>query len=624
MKILKVTATNFRSYDHLEFDFTKNPGFSLILGKNGFGKSTIFYGILYALYGKLPDNSKGDDPIKLGKKSMSVTLSIQINKHVYTISRYRKDKKYKNKVLLFEGEKDLTLSTNQETDHKIIELLGFGEDTFLNSIFFSPEKVNSFIKATDKERKTILEELTNTNIYKQAANLVKEDLKSEKDKLAGLQKDVDQTSTLIQNQDSMRATYLAYKRNWQSSYDNAQQAIKDAHIWLEQHNFDTLNQKHMNLTTQLRKVKEKSTVHEFDSSNTELKQETDTSHDKVMQLAFKAKQLKANLQESVTNYQQIKNKQLNKCVMCGHVLNAEHRHNELINLAKQIKINVAQYKKLMIDLKNEQSNYQSLTKLLQEEQAKHDQQLEKAREQLKKLTSLQAEYDKAEQLLNQYKQYQNTVDQQERNLLKLKQNKVKKAKELDVDYSVKLKKQQAKVGHAKDKIENLKKLQKVYSDQGVKAQALSLVVPFLNKELQQALKILSNNTLAAQLSSQTTTKSGKKKNQLSLNVNSAISGNQYHELSSGEKKRIGIALNVAFMKYLQSQIGGLNVVIFDELMDNLDDEGIEQATQLISSLKQEIANVFVISHNDKLKYNDECDHIYQVTKENNNSTVIEV
>lgn len=623
MKILEVTAHNFRSYDNLHFDFTKQPGFSLILGTNGAGKSTVFYSILYALYGELPDNSKGDDPVKLGKKSMFVKLKIQVNNHTYTISRYRHDKEYKNKVLLFNGKKDLTLSTNRETDNKIIELLGFGEDTFLNSIFFSPEKVNSFIKATDKERKAILEELTNTNIYKQAANLVKDDLKTEKDNLVGLQKDVDQTKTLISNQDSMRATYLAYKRNWQQSYKNANEAIKTARTWLNQHDFDTLNQKHMKLTAKLREGKEKVKENKIDDSSAELKQETDTSHNKVMQLAFQVKQLKQELQDNVNNYQQIKNKQLNKCIMCGHVLNEEHRHNELINLAQKIKEKVTQYKKLAINLKNEQSNYQNLTKLLQEEQKKHDQQIKEAQKWLKDLTFLQVDYDKAEQTLNQYRQYQDTVDQQERNLLKLKQNKVQKAKELDIDYSAKLKQQQKKVDQANTKIDNLKDLQKIYSDQGVKAQALSLVVPFLNKELTQALKILSNSTLMAQLSNQTVTKTGKKKNQLNLVVSSAISGNQYHELSSGEKKRIGIALNVAFMKYLQSQIGGLNLVIFDELMDNLDDNGIKQVTQLISSLKSDIVNVFVISHNDKLKYNDECDHIYTVTKENNDSVITE-
>ena len=53
MKILKVEVTNFGSYPHLEFDFTKG-GLSLLYGKTGAGKSTLIDAICWCLFGVTP------------------------------------------------------------------------------------------------------------------------------------------------------------------------------------------------------------------------------------------------------------------------------------------------------------------------------------------------------------------------------------------------------------------------------------------------------------------------------------------------------------------------------------------------------------------------------------------
>ena len=121
--------------------------------------------------------------------------------------------------------------------------------------------------------------------------------------------------------------------------------------------------------------------------------------------------------------------------------------------------------------------------------------------------------------------------------------------------------------------------------------------------------------------STTVTKSGKNNAQIGLVIDSSTSGDDYHELSSGEKRRIGIALNLAFMTYLKSQIGGLNIAIFDELFENLDDNGTNAVVSLLVSIKDDIGSLFVISHSDELKYNSNFNHHLIVQKDDTTSTV---
>ena len=79
--------------------------------------------------------------------------------------------------------------------------------------------------------------------------------------------------------------------------------------------------------------------------------------------------------------------------------------------------------------------------------------------------------------------------------------------------------------------------------------------------------------------------------------------------------------NEAFMTYLKSQIGGLNVAVFDELFENLDDTGVDAVVSLLVSLKGDIGSLFVISRSDELKYNSNFNHHLMVQKDDTTSKV---
>ena len=107
MKLESVDIQNFRSIGKVKLSLD-NQGLILIQGvnmdkddgsSNGAAKSSLYYAIIYALYGKTPKGTAGDDIVnnKIGKNTHCI-VEFSHRGIKYTVARYRKANK--NKVLL--------------------------------------------------------------------------------------------------------------------------------------------------------------------------------------------------------------------------------------------------------------------------------------------------------------------------------------------------------------------------------------------------------------------------------------------------------------------------------------------------------------------------------------------
>lgn len=612
MKIKEIEARNFRSYDHLKVNLEKYHGLTLLSADNGAGKSSLYFALLYALYGKCPDGTKADEVIKHGSSGGTFTrVSLKVNGKDYVVTRYRKDKEYKNKVLLTCDGEDITMSTDKETNEKIIEVLGFKEDTLLNSLVFSPEQLNTFINATDKNKKAMLEDLTNTAVYRKAYALIKDDLKKARDSLSKAQEEQQHIIDLGNYQKSLEEQW---KQNT-ATLASQKQKYRD---YLSQTNLNNLD-KEIESQSELFYRKEQELL-SINDKISKLGINTVSPHQEEYNQAQQQANQKLNnqnhthneLQKLFTQLKKVQNTPNAICQLCGNVLNEQHKQIEIANLTKQLKEGKNQYLVQKKEYEQAENQAKQLKTLVEQEQSSAEEGLAKLRwlnSQKDKIINQKQEAQLAsQQALQQLKQYQEAQAELDR----LNQQVVEKPKELATDYKSQLMTAQDKVNKINNKIDELSKLQEIYSDQGVKAQALNQVVPFLNNHLAKSLDILANGGLQASITSQTTNKSGKVTNKIDLVVNTPKEEKTYQELSSGEKRRVGVALNIAFMQYLQTQIGGTNLVVLDELFDNLDQQGIDEVIELLSKISSDDMTVLVISHNPDLKYNDNFDNLINI------------
>ena len=75
----------------------------------------------------------------------------------------------------------------------------------------------------------------------------------------------------------------------------------------------------------------------------------------------------------------------------------------------------------------------------------------------------------------------------------------------------------------------------------------------------------------------------------------------YISLSGGEKKKIGLAVMLGLQQLLTlSHKFENNLMFFDEVAENLDQDGLDGLYILLSELKKD-KNLFVITHNNYLK-----------------------
>lgn len=576
--------------------------------------TTLFFAIPYAFFGQLPDGSKGDDVVKqdVGNDCWVSLEFIQYG-HTYKIVRYRKDSNHKNKVILYQDDSDVTLSTNKETDNKILDIIGISFDTFLNSIMFSPERVNSFISGTDKQRKEILEELTNTNIYKQAESLVKEDYKSIFSDTKILQSRLEKLNVVKSYNDSAEQSYKNAVDFWNSQCDSLKKSIAQ---------YSESKKPDCNL--EVLKTASEQAKHALDELATvDYQNELNELNNAKYQFMEHKKQYEQVYEETSQLYKQyndVLHSDSPVCVTCGSKLDDKHRKTELYNLQQKMVQNKQVLDKLKPVLIDEQHHFREAKRAYQTKYDEYTQLASKRKNLTQHYTEVYTQYSQARQAHNKYLQDQQLLDKAKKDYASIIVQKPTKPQleTFDHDTYTKLSEQ---IANNTDKLNKLDNLKKVYSDKGVKASALSLVIPYINTKLDSYLRTLTDNTMTAHLTSTTTTKSGKQNAQIGLVIDSNTSGNDYHELSSGEKRKIGISLNLAFMDYLKSQIGGLNVAVFDELFENLDNVGTNAVVSLLASIKDDIGSLFVISHNDELKYHSEFSHHLIVQKSDTTSTV---
>ena len=164
--ILKsVEAFNFRSWKHLKFRFDMK-GSVIVYGDTGTGKSSIFSAPYWGIYGELPESTSADEVIyeesdPYGNTAGTLRWRNQYN-DAYKITRYRKHKEWKNKVVLWKNKERLGAKDSKvDVINKIIvEEIGLDKEAFLNIVFFIQRDTQRFPALTDTNQKKRIESLT--------------------------------------------------------------------------------------------------------------------------------------------------------------------------------------------------------------------------------------------------------------------------------------------------------------------------------------------------------------------------------------------------------------------------------------------------------------------------------
>jgi exonuclease SbcC len=199
VKPLRLKMSAFGSYaGETEIDFQKiNQGVFLITGDTGSGKTTIFDGIMYALYGQT-SGGRRDGPMmrsqyaELATKTF-VELEFEVRKKRYRVIRnpeYERESKRRNKdgertitkekagAELYLSDGTLFLGNRQETNRKISEIIGVDAKQFSQIAMIAQGDFMKLLLAKSDERKEIFARIFDTHIYWRVQEELKRQAKS--------------------------------------------------------------------------------------------------------------------------------------------------------------------------------------------------------------------------------------------------------------------------------------------------------------------------------------------------------------------------------------------------------------------------------------------------------------
>ena len=156
MNLNYLELQNFISYKKLRFDFSKN-GLYLITGETGSGKSAIFEGILWCLFGRTVKKVKMEELINENEeKNCFVKLSFEKKNVTYKVVRYRSHDEYGDELKLYIDKKEYQ---GKDTQNKIESIIGLTDKLFIISNLITNDESSNILNIQRAKRIDIFEEI---------------------------------------------------------------------------------------------------------------------------------------------------------------------------------------------------------------------------------------------------------------------------------------------------------------------------------------------------------------------------------------------------------------------------------------------------------------------------------
>ena len=515
---------------------------TLVVGENGSGKSTMLDALCFGLFGKAFRNVNKPNLLNsINSKDCVIEIEFNTNNKSYKIIRGIKPNKFE---IYCDGEllnQDAAARDYQEYLEKFILKLNYKSFTqivILGSASFVP-----FMQLSSSDRRAIIEDLLDIQIFSTMNGLLKDRLSNNKD-------------VMIQSKSEIELT--------QQRYD-----LQDKHIkGLKQNNEDRVNEYDGEIRSNKNTIQ---TLH-GEIANLSLQVETHQSlvaektlvENKVKQLTKIESQIESNISKFRKDISFFAHN--DDCPTCRQAIAAEFKETELQTL--QTKATECEHGLTQLEVK------------LLEEQTK----LNEITEIQKRIQALQIEIATKNTSITETNKY---ITKLEKLIEELKTNKASTEKEeLELKtLNHTLTELKSNLRHLIDEKSYYEVASGLLKDTGIKTKIIKQYLPIINKLVNKYLASLDffvNFNLDE--SFKETIKSRHRDDFT------------YNNFSEGEKQRIDMALMLTWRAVAKlKNSSNTNLLILDEVFDSsLDTNGTEELMKILHML--EGVNLFVISH----------------------------
>jgi DNA repair exonuclease SbcCD ATPase subunit len=523
----------------------------LLVGNNGNGKSSLLESFEYSLYGK----------VKSGKSKKWHKLSSLPNRINGELLNRVKFVANGTEVEIRRGIGPSVLDLIENgvineragkanVDEKIEKYIGMDIETFKSFISMSINDFKNFISLTNEEKQLLLDKLFNLEVINILNNILKDINKSNKIRMASLDSEI---RTL---EDSIDSIKRSIDKAVEKEKENIQQEI------------DTLVDEMNSKKEEYKTLKEK--VDKIKEKETELNEELDNEKKQYINIQNDIK----NVQREIDLYDS------GKCPTCRTDFNSDH----FVTLRASFVEKKEGYEKIKSEIEDN-------IKLVKERQIKLKGLSEKTTTAFNDLSYLLKNYKGQIDRLNQKKtletgkksvniqEFQNTIVELE-DKKSISHDNVTISKEKELYY---------------------KELNRIFGEDGVKKSIIAGIIKPINHFITENIKKMGlpfevrlDETFTAEIRT----------------LGSVV---EHDSLSTGENKRINIAILIAYLKLIRTK-KHINILFLDEVFSSIDIEGIDSILDLLKSFANDYnINIFVVHH--AILNQEMFDRILKINKE---------
>ena len=174
---------------------------TLIMGKNGTGKTTLGFAISYALFGKFPSGVKLQSAINsINKKNLSVTIKFTERGSEYTVIRGEKPKKFE----IYKDNEMLDQNAHSRDQQKVLEqIIGMDFKVFTQVILLNKEKYIPFMDLAMAERRKIVEDILGISVFSEMNDVCKKRIKENQREVANSENQMNMNRVKLDGQQKL-------------------------------------------------------------------------------------------------------------------------------------------------------------------------------------------------------------------------------------------------------------------------------------------------------------------------------------------------------------------------------------------------------------------------------------
>lgn len=526
---------------------------TIVKGRNGSGKSTFFVEALsWLFFNKFVRNIKVEDLFYRFENNREKKISVEAVFDKFSLKRERSEN---SSSRIFLDDKIIS-------QEKVISLINMDEFVFFNSIIFS-QGFGGFVFFKDTDKKKLIAQLSIGFLDKYFETI--SELVNEK------RKDLDiirMKESLIKNQIldlNLKELYKQYQED-KLNDENRQKEVRNdiEKLKLEQ---DVILEKLKKL-----KIEKK----ELDNNLVKLSNEIDGLQKEVNRNQSSINILENNLERLYKWKNIFIEKQ--KCPMCYSII------KDITFIEKEIVEKQTSKKKLIV-------------------------QLEKIMEQLQKRKNKENELQQSiEKISDLISEFQSEFTLKNEKLILLKEQ----LKKNTSDYEILYKQAKGKKKEYNLILENLntKKYQnldflKIYEFWNLKLREYknkifnSIIAP-IEPLTNTYLDYISDGKFTIKVDAKLKVTQQRVLDKFTIDVIQDNTVVDFNRLSGGEKRQVSLAVNISLIQLLHQFFStDMNILIFDEIFDNLDDFAKEKVVEVLDLLRQKTnKSIIMITHDD--------------------------